>query len=296
MKKTITLLALTAILFDSARAQKFILNALWRDSVIVIDGDASDWSLPFPYFDSKSKLQYCIINDAKYIYLSVRTSDPKAQMKIMRAGMDVSFDAAGKKKEIGTVHFPLASNPKLDANPDITEVDQQVVEKPDVKKLKMDWSTAPRVIHTQGLKNIPAVIPESDSAKYGLWAEINWDRDDVMTYELRLPFSAFYHDLGSASDASHPIAITIKAQGMDLPMIPTNTAADVSGMAGTGGGGMNNSMNGQGQGMNGAMPNSMNNNSRPQTSSPQPTMAIPRQVVDMGLPLIVSIKVKLAFR
>ena len=68
-------------------AQKMVLNSMWRDSVISIDGSLADWDQPFRYFDSKSKLQYSIVNDDKYIYISVKTNDDKAMMKVMRAGM-----------------------------------------------------------------------------------------------------------------------------------------------------------------------------------------------------------------
>ncbi len=284
-------IALFALLIGSttfSHAQKFILSSVWRDSVIVIDGDAADWDQPFPYFDSKSKLQYSVVNDAKYIYVSIKTNDSKAQMKIMRAGMDVWFDVTGKKKEVATVHFPLRNESKLDINPDPNEMDQQVVEKPDIRKMKLDWSGSNKDIHTQGFKNIPAALTQADTAKYDIRVAINWDRNDAMTYELRVPLAAFYKEVLTAPDTLKPITIGIKAYAMDLPMIPSNPGADVSGPASAGS--MSNT------GMNNGMPNTMNNTTRPQTATPQPSMAIPKSVADMGLPLIVNMKIKLAYR
>ena len=275
-------------------AQKFILSSDWRDSVITIDGSAVDWEQPFRYFDSKSKLQYSVVNDAKYIYVSIKTNDPKAQMKIMRAGMDVWFDVTGKKKDIGTIHFPLKTNPKLDINPDPADMDQQVVEKPDVAKLKLEWSSTVKDIHTQGFKNLPAVIADGDSGKHGVEAAVSWDRSEEMTYELKLPFSAFYKDELTGADTVHPITIGIKAYAMDLPLIPSNAAADVNQSAGSGPGGAG-AMSNSNVGANG-MPNTMGNNTRPQTSNPQPTMAIPRAIADMGMPLVVTMKIRLAYR
>ena len=289
MNKRIFLLSLLILLITLTNAQKYVLNSVWRDSTIIIDGSATDWEQPFPYFDSKSRLQYSVVNDAKYIYISIKTSDPKAQMKIMRAGMDLSFDVTGKKKEIATIHYPLKSNPKLDMAPNPDEVDQQTIEKPDVKKMQLDWAMADRSIHTQGLKGIPAALTDADTVKYGVYAAISWDRSETMTYEIRIPFSAFFKDALTAPDTLRLISIGIKANAMDLPLIataaPTNANADV-----TAGNGMNTS------GLNNGMPNTMGNNSRPQTSSPQPSMAIPRAVADMGLPLMISAKLKLAFR
>jgi hypothetical protein len=289
-KKTVlfTLIAISAAM--TSYAQKFILNSLWRDSAIVVDGKPIDWDQPYRYFDSKTKLQYSVVNDDKYVYVSIRTNDDKAQMKIMRAGMDVWFDVSGKKKEIGTVSFPLKSNTKLDMNPDPNEPDQQVVEKPDVRKMKMDWAEALQTVHTQGLKNVLASFSALDSVKQNIEVAISWDRDNVLTYELKVPFSAFFKDAITASDTLKPITIGIKVNAMDLPMIPTNannTNADVTGSAG-GANGLSNTTNG--------MPNNMNNNTRPQTSMPQPTMGIPKNIADMGIPLVVIMKMKLAFR
>ena len=292
MNKITVLFILSLIIASAGNAQKYVLNSAWRDSTIKIDGNLADWDQPFPYFDSKAKLQYSVVNDAQYIYISIKTSDPKAQMKIMRAGMDISFDVTGKKKEVCTIHYPLKSNPKLDINQNPDEIDQQIIEKPDVRKMQLDWSVATRDIHTQGFKGIPATVTEADSGKYGISAAISWDRSDAMTYEIRVPFSAFYKEALTAADTLKPITVNIKAYAMDLPLMPANPNnnmnADVTGSAN--GNGMNTS------GMNNGMPNTMGNNARPQTSSPQPSVAIPKSAADMGLPLVVSMKLKLAFR
>jgi hypothetical protein len=288
MNKRIVLFALLVLITAFGYAQKFVLSSVWRDSAIVIDGSPVDWDQPFPYFDSKSKLQYSVVNDDKYIFISVKTNDPKAQMKIMRAGMDVWLDVTGKKKEIATIHCPLKTNSKLDITNDPNEIDQQVIEKPDVRKMALDWAESNKEVHTQGFKNVPADFSAADSAKHSIEVAINWERDNTMTYELKVPFSAFFKEAIVASDTLKPITIGIKAYAMDLPLIPTNasTNTDINSVAGNTG--MNNTTNG--------MPNTMNNNARPQTSSPQPSMAIPKSVADMGLSLIVTMKIKLAFR
>jgi len=293
MNKRISLFALLFLTTISlSYAQKMVLNSMWRDSVISIDGSLADWDQPFRYFDSKSKLQYSIVNDNKYIYISVKTNDDKAMMKVMRAGMDVWFDVTGKKKDIATVHFPLKTDPKLDMVTDAMAPDQQIVERPDVKKLKMDWNEANKEVRTQGFRNVPLKFTENDSIKYPIEVAVSWDRYDAMTYELKVPFSAFYKDSLVASDTLRPITIGIKANAMDLPMIPTNSAADVTGPAG---GGIN-SMTNTNTNTPGGMPNTMANNGRPQTASPQPTLAIPRGVAEMGVALIIAVKIKLAYR
>lgn len=273
-----------------AQRNSFILQSVWCDSLINIDGSPEDWDQPFRYFDSKSKIQYSVVNDARFLYLSVRTTDDKAQMKILRAGMEVSIDASGKKKEMATIMFPLKSNAKLETFPDPEDPDKQKIEHPDIKKLKVDWVMSSHEARSNGLKSVPLNIGVPDSNnKYGVQAAINWDRSDVLTYELKVPFSLFYKETIAAADTMKPVSITVRVHGMDLPMIPTATAGGGTDITGPAGGVTAGNMNS-------GIPGQMNNNSRPQTSSPQPAMVIPPAVADMGLPLVVQMKMRLSFR
>jgi hypothetical protein len=106
-----------------------------------------------------------------------------------------------------------------------------------------------------------------------------------MTYELKVPFSTFFRDAIVASDTLKPISINIKVNAMDLPMIPASTNTDLTGLSNNNG--MSNTANG--------LPNTANQG-RPQTSSPQPSMIIPKSIADMGVSLLVSMKIKLAFK
>ena len=125
-----------------------------------------------------------------------------------------------------------------------------------------------------------------DTVKQSIEAAINWERDNTLTYELKVPFSAFYNkDVLVGADSTKTITIGIKANAMDLPLMPTNANSDMTGLASSP---MTPTTNG--------LPNNVNNNQRPQTAMPQPSMAIPKNVADMGLPLVVTMKIKLSAR
>ena len=240
-----TLVSLLLLYSSTSIAQKNTMDALWRDSTIVIDGIATDWQQPFRYYDSKSKLQYNVVNDDTAIYICLKTADPATQMKILRAGMDLWLDTTAKKKEVSGIHFPLRGDAKLEVghqDPDMPS--PQHHERPDVKRLKRDFATSMRELRPQGLRNIPNDFTPLDN-QYGIQVAINWDNNDILTYELRLPFRAFYHPHLSPADTLQPITLLVKVNGMEVPASNTNNTnmgSPTTDMTG--------SMNGQ-NGMNG---------------------------------------------
>ena len=265
-------------------AQKNSMEALWRDSTIVIDGNAIDWEQPFRYYDSKSKLQYNVVNDASYIYICLKTADPATQMKIVRAGMDIWLDTSGKKKEVSGIHFPLRGDAKLETGPQDPDMPSpQHHERPEVKRLKRDFATTMREFRPQGLRSIPNDFTPMDN-KYGIQLAVGWDKDDILTYELKLPFSTFFHDVLTGSDTLKQITLLVRVNGMEVPSATSNNTNMGSPSAGMGGG-----MNGQ-TGMNGGNQSAFN---RSTMSGPPPNYGATNE---MGQSYQLMTKEKLAVR
>ena len=262
-------------------AQKNTQASLWRDSAIVIDGHPEDWDLPFRFYDSKSKLQYSVVNDATNLYICIMSSDPRTQMKITRAGMKVWLDTTGKKKETSALYYPLKGENKLDISPDPAEPEKNIVEHPDAKKLRLNFLTSQHDAKTLGMKGVPATIIVDDSNKADIKLALNWDKNEVLAYEIKIPFKTFYKDALTPQDTLKPLAIGVKIEGMVMPMIPNNSnaGADVSG-AGGGGTTANRSMNGSGR----------------QTNGPTPSMALPQSVAELAESLQIYMRIKLAIR
>ena len=278
MYHKITLLAFIVFTAWSTYAQKNALNSLWRDSNIVINGDPTDWDQPFRYYDSKARIQYSVANDATNLYICLKTMDEKAQMKMLRTGMDVWIDTSGKKKETSMIRYPLANDPKLEWIQDPSEPDQQHLERPDLKKMKMDYSLSDKRMKLVGFKNIPneQMLIEN---KYGIQLAIGWDKDDIFTYEMKVPFRTFYKEAINAADTLRPITIGVKVNGFDVPQqISNGSVADPS---------MSNSgMRNQGYGS----PQSQNGMSQ---GSPQMSVT---KINDMSVGLSVQMRMKLAYK
>ena len=282
MYHKVIILSLLIVITLTGSAQKNALSSLWRDSAIVVNGDPTDWDQPFRYYDSKAKIQYSVVNDTHDLYICLKTMDDKAQMKLLRTGTDIWLDASGKKKETSVIHFPLPNETKLEWVQDGNEPEQQHLERPDLKKLKLDYSVSEKRMKLTGFKNIPGDIMEVEN-KYGIQLAIGWDKDDVLTYELKIPFSTFYKDVLTADDTLKPISIGVKVNGFDVPQqISNGSVADPSvSNSGLRNQGYSNQQQQPGNGM-GQGGQSM-------------TMTMGR-INDMSVPLAVQMRMKLAYK
>ena len=178
------------------------------------------------------------------------------------------------------IYFPVKSDDKLDVSPDPNEPERNIVERPDIKKLKLTYTTSSQEVRTQGLKGVPAGMMPADSGKYGIRIAMNWDKEDMLTYEIRIPFGLFYRERLNPEDTLKPIGLGVKIEAMVLPMMTGASTTDVTGSGG-----------------NPTMNRSMNSAARPGSSpGPQPSMSLPQNIADMGQPLQMYMRLKLAYR
>jgi hypothetical protein len=272
MHQKLTLFAL--LIFSSlvTHAQKIVLSSLWRDSVIVINGNPNDWDQPFRYYDSKARIQYSVVNDATNLYISLKTMDEKAEMKILRTGMEVSLNATGKKKESATIQYPQPGDTKLQWIQDPADPEHQQLEHPDIKRLREEYALSEKRMKLVGFKDIPADIMPIEN-KYGIEIAIGGDKDNIFTYELKVPLKTFYKESISASDTLKPISIDVKVNSFDVPQqINTGGMTDPSVS--------NSGMHQQGYG---------------DTRQATPNMTMPK-TNDMAQSLYVQMRMKLAYK
>jgi len=210
-------------------AQKTFLQSEWRDSSITIDGSAADWHPPFNYSDSKIKSQLSIRNDSSFLYVCLRTSDQQTQMKITRAGMTVGFDMRGGKKQSSAVGFPLPSSFTMEM-PEPGSEEQP--KRPDMQKIKMEVLAAMKDMHIQKMLNIPDGDLPLDNP-LDIRAAINWDTDNILSYELKIPFGVFYKETITAQDTVKAMSLFITINGINLPAPPAGMDASDGGNSGS---------------------------------------------------------------
>src|SRR5262249_16965638 len=76
-------------------------------------GDSKDWPSPYPNYDAKAMVAYATSNDKENLYITMETGDDLTQIKILKQGMTVSIDTAGRKEQQYSIAFPLPNDEDL---------------------------------------------------------------------------------------------------------------------------------------------------------------------------------------
>jgi len=157
---------------------------------INVDGDLKEWGDSLRYYNDEKKLNYALANDKDYLYAAIRVSDRLDKMKALNAGITLTIDPKGKKKDSFALTFPLAApgekpefpKPK-DDNGEITQADRDELMRERITKL--------RYIKVVGFKDIEDDMITTSNT-YGIKTAINYDANGDLVYEAAIPLSFFH--------------------------------------------------------------------------------------------------------
>jgi len=157
---------------------------------INVDGDLKEWGDSLCYYNDEKKLNYALANDKDYLYAAIRVSDRLDKMKVLNAGITLTIDPKGKKKDSFALTFPLAApgekpefpKPK-DDNGEITQADRDELMRERITKL--------RYIKVVGFKDIEGEMVTTSNT-YGIKTAINYDANGDLVYEAAIPLSFFH--------------------------------------------------------------------------------------------------------
>ena len=145
-----------------------------------------------------------------------------------------------------TIYNPLQTHSTMEM-PEPEAGESMEPKKIDKHKIKLSAMTNQKEMRIQGLLNIPdGLLPHDNLLE--IRTAINWDKDDILTYELKIPFSVFWKESLSASDTIKPISIGIVINGLDLPTPPSGMDGSADGGTGAPSGGMGGGPPGGGMG------------------------------------------------
>lgn len=88
----VMLLTLTPLLWCKDKD----LNSIWSKSEITVDGKESEWSGSIYYLEDQ-KIGIGLQNDTANLYVLIKATDRARQMQLMRTGLTIWFDPAGKR-------------------------------------------------------------------------------------------------------------------------------------------------------------------------------------------------------
>ncbi|WP_184550040.1 hypothetical protein [Mucilaginibacter sp. FT3.2] len=212
---------------------------------INIDGNPKEWGDSLRYYNQEKKFNYALANDKTTLYAAIKLTDKMDQMRALNAGITLSIDTKGKKKESYSLTFPLAepgSKPDFGKKPDDnTEITQQ-----DRDDLMRERITKLRDIKVVGFTDIEGDMITTSNT-YGVKAAIDYDADGNLIYEVAIPLH-FFH---SGDVTKTEWAFNFKINGIQKPKADGAEGDHQGGSGFSGGGGGRGGRGGGGGGMGG---------------------------------------------
>jgi hypothetical protein len=205
-----------------------VYNSIWQDKPVTVDGKATEWKIPLDYFDDKTKLNFSISNDRTNIYFCIRATEDETQKGIIHNGLQIWIDTTGGKKDEVGIQFPLIQRQERTEGSLLTH-SSQPDETPAAYNLRKQYSGTTKQMRLTGFSGAVEGLAEAPNM-YGINACLNWDTNNIMIYEVCIPFKTFYKSSLSQSDSS-------KAFGVTFAVTVTPKASKYGGGGNSGGGG-----------------------------------------------------------
>lgn len=163
-------------------------------SHIAVDGYIKEWGDSLRYYNKDKQLNYSLANDHDNLYMAIRINDRSEQIRILKAGLTLSIDTRGKKKESFSITFPVGiqsvddmaqTADDLKGNGSVTQADRDELMKARLTKL--------REIRVSGFKDIEGETITTSNT-YGIQTAMDYDKNGDLIYEAAIPLKFFHVD------------------------------------------------------------------------------------------------------
>ncbi len=205
---------------------------------ITIDGDPKEWGDSLPYYNKDKQINYALANDQDNIYMAIRINDRSQQIRVLRAGLTLSIDTKGRKKETFSITFPVGDQ-SMDAQiqePTDLQGKSNDVTQQDRDDLASARLTKLREIRVVGFKDIEGEMITTSNT-YGIKTAIDYDKDGNLVYEAAIPLKFFHADDLTKSEWAFNFKINGITHKGGNPSSPDGDAPASGGGRGMGGGG-----------------------------------------------------------
>lgn len=237
--RILSIAALAVFFFQYANAQPKGSNILQPPPANTkIDGDLKEWGDSLRYYNEEKKLNYTLANDNDNLYMAIRINDHSEQMRVINAGLTLSINTKGKKKEMYSVTFPVADG---SAAPMLAKPNADQITAEDRDELMRARLTKLRNIKVTGFPDIEGENITTSNT-YGIKTALNYDDNGYLVYEAAIPLKFFHADAPDKSEW----AFNIRINGLAKPEGRVN--AEGEGRMGGGRGGMGGGRGGMGGG------------------------------------------------
>jgi YD repeat-containing protein len=177
----------------SAQTPESQFNLKLPPKNIVVDGDIKEWGDSLTFYSPEERLNYMLANTKDTLYLAVKIYDRSEVARILNAGLTLTIDPKGKKKEAFSVTYPLnvqgstpVLNHKQDAEDGVTQEDRD--------ELLREKLTNLRGIKVTGFSKDIEDDMITTSNTYGIQTAIDYDAAGNLIYEEAIPMKFFHAD------------------------------------------------------------------------------------------------------
>jgi hypothetical protein len=216
-------------------------------SHIIIDGKANEWPDSLFFLNPDAKIRYAVVNDSNNLYLCFKVFDDGQQMKMLRGGMEVWIDPAGKKSQQCGILFPLSTTLNPGGKMGMHSDDPNAV-----KQAKLMFILQAKDMELKGFRNEVNGMFSNIAGRSGVKAVLKLDSTNILIYEAVIPFTDFKADLF----VSNPLSVGFIIKGLERPKQQDGEDARGSDMEGhEGGGGIGEGYGGSGHHRHDGSPN-----------------------------------------
>ena len=215
-----------------------------------IDGKTTDWGTDSLKYDPGSHLQYAVLNDARTLYVRLRSADASTQAKMTLLGMTAWLDSTGRNQQQLGIRFPLGIDLNtLKGGPDrpVGAMGPSAAERQAMHVARLRSAIADaREIELLKFRGSKQPVLTDSEASLGVKAALGLDDKDNLIYELAVPLRLIYRRVPALATGQRA-AVGVWLVG-DKPKPDPNHKAepDQSLMSGSGMGGYGGGMGGMG--------------------------------------------------
>ena len=201
------------------------------------DGVSNEWNEPLNEYNDATKLAFALANDDKNLYIIIESLDPQTTFSVLRGGITLNINTAGKKKDGMKLTFPLMERPPMPKEGEEHHEHTALY----ADKEMHDQATMNKSIRVAGFKNIPdGELPAINQDGIETGMSIHPNRD--LIYELSIPLAQLQVGL----DLKKPLVYNIKINEPGKSSFKRESGPDggnrsggrSGGRGGMGGGGM----------------------------------------------------------
>ena len=194
MKNSILLLPLL-IIFASVTetsAKHFNKTKLYTDTVKIphiIDGNIAEWvNIPFTA-DKETEIAMAMDNDKEQLYVALKITNQRTQLRLMKFGMNLFIDLKGKHREGTTIEFPIKSSSADFSQANGSQRDANAAP-PDPEQIKQQLGVRLIFMKVSGFEGQENEKTLGLSNENGANIAFAWDNAKVMYIEYAVPVNS----------------------------------------------------------------------------------------------------------